>query len=174
MTTIIIWIRHGKVNVSGMLYDQFLPIGEEFASQLPELLNRNSIMPEVVYFDKSKDRDGATPMRCENTVKWFNDEIPKHSFECANADDAKRFLRDALPKGQVIVICYKTESFFRFQPIKGCKYEKHMGQVGKLEKPDHSVTDEMYDEMLVTSFDGSDLIWQKTIPTRCAELARSC
>jgi hypothetical protein len=135
--------------------------------------------PDVVFFDESADRSGiegdpnqtlGKSKRCRETVRAF--EVPsKVHFTCSTPAEAQQRLINFASEGQVIVVCYKTDSFFRFQPIKGCKYEEYMGK----EKPkDVSVTNQLYDYILVTSFDGSDLLWQKTIPTRCAELGRSC
>lgn len=162
MIKTIIWVRHGEVNTPEKQYDQLLPNGKEFALRLPGLLRHNSITPDVVYFDESIDREGGFPKRCKETIMWL-EEVPKESFACANTVEAQRFLLEVVSKRQVSVICYKTESFFKFPPIKESTFEKYMNNNSKPQEK--SVYDKLYDEMLVTTFDGANLILQKTIPT---------
>jgi hypothetical protein len=170
MTKTIVWIRHGCVYPYPN-HDVLTKEGELFASRLPKLLREHSIEPDVVFFDESPDSPRGEgdpnhtlgkPKRCCETVRAF--EVPsKVYFTCSTHAEAEQRLIKFASKGQVIVVCYKTESFFKFPPIKESAFEKYMNNNSKPQEK--SVYDKLYDEMLVTTFDGANLILQKTIPT---------
>lgn len=162
MIKTIIWVRHGEVNTPQKQYDQLLPNGKEFALRLPGLLRHNSITPDVVYFDESIDHGGGIPRRCKATVEGLDENL-KRPFSCSSVPAAQQLLLDLFKtEPRVIVICYKTESFFKFPPITQSEFAPHMG---KESKPDKSVYDKLYDLILVTEFDGEELSLTGAIPS---------
>jgi hypothetical protein len=154
----IIWVRHGTVDCNTKDADTLTHDGREFAKALPDLLEKNNIHPEVVFYDSSKkSKSGKTITRCKETVAGLSgraDMIP-YKFNVV------RPIFEKCKQVEQAVICYTSESLKYFLKIEGSVY---MGD-DNLCKPPKTITNKLYMYMIVSEYDGSVIKQIGTIAT---------
>lgn len=141
--------------------DTLTPNGREFAKALPDLLEKNNIYPDVVFYDSSKkSKSGKTITRCKETVAGFvgsADMIP-YIF---NVTDS---IFEKCKQVEQVLVCYTSESLKYFPKIEGSVCANYMGD-DKLCKPPEPITNMLYKYMIVSEYDGSVITQISTIAT---------
>jgi len=155
----IIWVRHGTVDKDSHAADTLTRSGRDFAARLPRLLEDNGIMPEVVFYDASEKSDKIIE-RCRETVLRLEEraEMIRYSVK-----DVKSIFERCKSVDQAVV-CYTSESLKYFPKIKGAICEKYMGD-DNCDKAPESITNKLYEQIIVSEFDGSVIRLVCTIPT---------
>jgi hypothetical protein len=155
----IIWVRHGTVDCNTEDADTLTPKGREFAKALPELLDKNNIHPEVVFYDSS-EKFGKIITRCKETVAGLEGSANMIKYEFNVTDP----IFEKCKQVEQVLICYTSESLKYFPRIEDSVCANYMGD-DKLCKPPEAIRNMLYECMIVSEYDGSVIRQISTIAT---------
>jgi hypothetical protein len=156
----VIWIRHATTDrESGG--DTLDNAGCDYAERLPDLLKTHDIMPEIVFVDRSEPE----AQRCDCTVAKVI-ESGSCAKELKRKDVRGQLNFCASLSVSVVAICYMSVSLKHMPRIYGAPkdLEKWMDDPS-LSKPPCSITDWLYENILVSEFSTEGLKFVCKIPT---------
>lgn len=140
----IIWVRHGTVKKE-CPYDTLTTSGQEFANNLPGILEKNRLGPEAVFYC-SYGKLGAID-RCKNTVENLRGFAEPYT----KAKDISIF--ENCKCKDVILICYTVESLSDFPDI--CL--SMIKRCHRKEKAQKTLRNWLYENIIVSKYDGSEI-----------------
>jgi hypothetical protein len=156
----IVLIRHGTVQTNLGKPDELTDSGKRFAGNLVSILRDSGLQPELVFFDES-EKSGQVIRRCRETVRGYAAESVRIEGYQYNALDP---VFSECKSVDTAIICYTSESIRFFPVVQGSIIEGFTGDPS-LKKPGKSVTDKLYERMIVAEFNGESMTQICTIDT---------